>query len=59
MRGEIGGPTLVVMAMATVMGEFVCPVIVVGAADETRTIRAVFVRPVSGEGSGFGGGLSP
>jgi hypothetical protein len=58
-RGEIDGPTFVVMATATVIGEFVCPIRVVGVADETSTIRAVLLRFVSGGGSSFGGGLSP
>ena len=58
-RGEIDGPTLVVMATATVIGEFVCPVTVAGVGEETSTIRAVLLRLASGDGSGFGGGLSP
>ena len=58
-RGEIDGPTLVVMATATVIGEVVCPVRVAGVAEETSTIRAVLLGLASGDGSGFGGGLSP
>ena len=58
-RGEIDGPTLVVMATATDVEEFVCPVRVAGVAEETSTIRAVLLQLASGDGSGFGGGLSP
>ena len=57
--GEITGPTLVVIATATVIGALVCPVGVGGGGDETSTIRAVLLGFVSGDGSGFGGGLSP
>ncbi|MGZ8374352.1 MAG: hypothetical protein ACXW4A_05415 [Nitrospira sp.] len=58
-RGEIDGSTFVVMAMAIVIGEFICPVVVVAGADETVTIGAVLLTLASGDGSGFGGGLSP
>ena len=57
--GAIDGPTFVVMATATVIGECVCPVRVVGVADETSTMRAVLLRLASGGGSSFCGGLSP
>lgn len=57
--GAIDGPTFVVMATATVIGECVCPLRVAGVADETSTMRAVLLRLASGDGSGFGGGLSP
>ena len=59
LTGAIDGPTFVVMATATVIGECVCSVRVVGGVDETSTIGAVLLRLASGDGSGFGGGLSP
>jgi hypothetical protein len=41
--GEIGDPTLSVMATAIVIGDSACPVKLVGVADETNTMRAVVV----------------
>jgi hypothetical protein len=41
--GEIGDPTLAVMATATVIGDSAWPVKVVGVADEINTMRAVVV----------------
>lgn len=58
-RGAIDGSTFVVMATAIVIGEFICPVVVVAGADETSTIGAVLLRLASGDGSGFDRGLSP
>lgn len=58
-RGAIDGSTFVVMATAIVIGEFVCPGVMVVGADETSTMWAVLLRLASGDGSGFGGGLSP
>ena len=58
-RGEIGGPTFVVMATATVSGVVVSPVRVVGVAGETSTRRAVLPWFGSGGGTGLGGGLRP
>lgn len=58
-RGAIDGSTFVVMATGIVIGEFVCPVVVVAGADEAGTIGAVLLRLASGDGSGFDGGLSP
>lgn len=57
--GALGGSTLVVMAMAIVIGEVACVVIVVGAVDETSTMRAVLLGLASSEGSAFGGGFNP
>jgi hypothetical protein len=58
-RGAIDGSTFVVMATAIVIGELICPVVVDVGAGETSTIWAVLLRLASGDGSGFGGGLSP
>lgn len=58
-RGAIDGSTFVVMATAIVIGEFVCLVVVDVGADETSTIGAVLLTLASGDGSGFGRGLSP
>ena len=58
-RGAIDGSIFVVMVAATVNSEFVCPGVMVAGADETSTIWAVLLRLASGDGSGFGGGLSP
>ena len=58
-RGAIDGSTFVVMATAIVIGELICPVVVDVGAGETSTIWAVLLRLVSGDGSGFGEGLSP
>lgn len=58
-RGAIDGSTFVVMATATVIGEGVGSVTVGWGVDGTNTIRAVLLRIASGDGSGFGGGLSP
>lgn len=58
-RGAIDGSTVVVIATAIVIDEFVCPVMVVAGADETSTIGAVLLTLASGDGSDFGEGLSP
>ena len=58
-RGAIDASRFVVMATATVIVEGVCSVTGVGGVDGTITIRAVLLRIASGDGSGFGGGLSP
>ncbi|MBH0201146.1 MAG: hypothetical protein HP496_02300 [Nitrospira sp.] len=58
-RGAIDGPTFTVAASATVIGERVCSVTVVGGGDETSTMRAVLPWLASGDGSDFGGDLSP
>ena len=57
MTGALDGPTLVVMAI--VIGDGACVVTVVGAGDETSTIRAVLLGLASGGGSAFGGGFNP
>ncbi len=57
--GALDGPTLVGMAIATVIGEVACVVTVVGVTDETSTSRAVLLGPASGGGSAFGGGFNP
>jgi hypothetical protein len=57
--GAFDGSTLAGMAMAIVIGEVVCVVTVVGAADETSTMRAVLLGLTSGSGSTFGGGFNP
>lgn len=59
MTGALGGSTLVVMAMAIVIGEVACVVTVAGAVDETSTIRAVLLGLASGGGSAFDGGFKP
>lgn len=58
-REAIDGSAFVVMATAIVIGELICPVVVDVGAGETSTIWAVLLRLASGDGSGFGGGLSP
>ena len=57
--GEIGGPTFVVMATATVIGVAACAVPVSGAVDDTSTNRAVLWRLASFGGGAWGGDLSP
>lgn len=58
-RGAIDASTFVVLATATVIGEGVCSITVVGGVDGTSTMRVVLLSFTSGDGSGFGGGLSP
>jgi hypothetical protein len=58
-RGAIDASRFVVMAIATVIVEGVCSVTVVGGVDGTSTMWAVLLMLASGDGSGFGGGLSP
>jgi hypothetical protein len=58
-RGAIDGFTFVVMATATVIGEGVGSVTVGWGVAGTSTIRAVLLTLASGDGSGFGEGLSP
>lgn len=57
-RGALDGPTLVVMATATVTGEFVCGV-VHDVTGEPDTRLAGLPESDSVAGSAFGGGLSP
>lgn len=58
-REAIDGSTFVAMATATVIGEGVGSVTVVWGVDGTSTIGAVLLTLASGDGSDFGGGLSP